>query len=137
MITDENKLIIYGKGEIPNYTKYELPEWNTYKDQIITIEIKEGIIEIGDYSMKGLTKVTEITISKTVERIGMNVFEDCKSLSTINVKSENEYFISIEGILFNHDKSELIQYPIGNSKNKLYNTRRNRNNKNRIINKLL
>jgi hypothetical protein len=63
MITDENKLIIYGKGEIPNYTKDELPEWNKYKDQIITIEIKEGITEIGDNSMKGLTKVTEITIS--------------------------------------------------------------------------
>ena len=66
--------------------------------------------------MKGLTKVTEITISKTIERIGMNVFEDCRSLSTINVNSENEYFISIEEVLFNHDKSELIQYPIGNQR---------------------
>ena len=116
MINDEGKLIIYGKGEIPNYTKYELPEWNKYKDQITRIEIKEGITEIGDYSMKGLSKVTEITISKTIERIGMYVFEDCISLIVINVNSENEYLISNEGILFNKDKSELIQYPIGNQR---------------------
>ena len=67
----------------------------------------------------------------------MNVFEDCRSLSTINVNSENEYFISNEGVLYNHDKTELIQYPIGNSKNMLYNSKRNINNQNRIINKLL
>ena len=30
--------------------------------------------------------------------------------------SENEYLISNEGILFNKDKTELIQYPIGNSR---------------------
>ena len=41
----------------------------------------------------------------------MYVFEDCISLIVINVNSENEYLISNEGILFNKDKSELIQYP--------------------------
>ena len=46
----------------------------------------------------------------------MNVFEDCNSLSLFNVNSENEYLISNEGILFNKNKSELIQYPIGNQR---------------------
>ena len=46
----------------------------------------------------------------------MNVFEVCTSLIAINVNSENEYLISNEGILFNKDKTELIQYPIGNSR---------------------
>ena len=66
--------------------------------------------------MKGLSKVTEIIISKTIERIEMNVFEVCTSLIAINVNSENEYLISNEGILFNKDKTELIQYPIGNER---------------------
>ena len=46
----------------------------------------------------------------------MNVFEDCISLIVINVNSENEYLISNEGILFNKDKTELIQYPIRNQR---------------------
>ena len=46
----------------------------------------------------------------------MYVFEDCISLIVINLNSENEYLISNEGILFNKDKTELIQYPIGNSR---------------------
>ena len=85
-------------------------------NEITSIKIKERITEIGDYNMKGLTKVTEVIISKTVERIGMNVFEECTSLSSINVNSENEYLISNEGVLFNHNKSELIHYSIGNQR---------------------
>ena len=46
----------------------------------------------------------------------MNVFEDCTSLSSINVNSQSEYLISNNGVLFNHDKTELIQYPIGNQR---------------------
>ena len=74
-------------------------------NEITTIEIKEEITKIGDYSMKGLSKVTEIIINKIVERIGMNVFEVCISLIVINVNSENEYLISNEGILFNQNQS--------------------------------
>ena len=106
VVKNESGIICYDNKKIESY--YSI------SNEITSIKIKEGITEIGDYSMKGLTKVTEITISKTVERIGMNLFEDSISLSSINVNSENEYLISNEGILFNTDKTELIQYPIGN-----------------------
>ena len=116
---------VYSKNEsgIISYDDRKTESYYSMSNEMTTIEIKEGITKIGDYSMKGLSKVTEITNNKTIERIGMNVFEDCISLSSINVDSENEYLISNEGILFNKDKTELIQYPIRKSKNKLYNTR--------------
>ena len=108
--------VVKNESRIFSYDDRKTESYYSMLNEITTIEIKEEITKIGDYSMKGLSKVTEITISKTVERIGMNVFEDCISLIVINVNSENEYLISNEGILFNKDKTELIQYPIGNSR---------------------
>ena len=108
--------VVKNESRIFSYDDRKTESYYSMLNEITTIEIKEEITKIGDYSMKGLTKVTEIIINKTIERIGMNVFEDCISLIVINVNSENEYLISNEGILFNKDKTELIQYPIGNSR---------------------
>ena len=108
--------VVKNESRIFSYDDRKTESYYSMLNEITTIEIKEGITKIGDYSMKGLSKVTEIIINKTIERIGMNVFEDCISLIVINVNSENEYLISNEGILFNKDKTELIQYPIGNSR---------------------
>ena len=108
--------VVKNESRIFSYDDRKTESYYSMLNEITTIEIKEEITEIGDYSMKGLSKVTEIIINKTIERIGMNVFEDCNSLSLFNVNSENEYLISNEGILFNQNKSELIQYPIGNQR---------------------
>ena len=42
-------------------------------------------------------------------------FSECEKLSAINVSSGNNNYISIDGVLFNKDKTELIQYPAGKS----------------------
>ena len=108
--------VVKNESRIFSYDDRKTESYYSMLNEITTIEIEEEITKIGDYSMKGLSKVTEITINETIERIGMNVFEVCTSLIAINVNSENEYLISNEGILFNTDKTELIQYPIGNSR---------------------
>ena len=58
----------------------------------------------------------EIQLPKSLEKIDFKkVFENCEEIK-IEIEDENEYLISNEGILFNKDKTELIQYPIGNSR---------------------
>ena len=110
--------VVKNESGIISYDDRKTESYYSMLNEITLIEINEEITKIGDYNMKGLSKVTEIIISETVERIGMNVFEICTSLIVINVNSENEYLISNEGILFNQDKTELIQYPIGNQRTK-------------------
>ena len=80
--------IVYSKNEsgIISYDDRKTESYYSMLNEITTIEIKEEITKIGDYSMKGLSKVTEIIINKIVERIGMYVFEDCISLIATKVK---------------------------------------------------
>ena len=86
--------VVKNESRIFSYDDRKTESYYSMLNEITTIEIKEEITKIGYYSMKGLSKVTEIIINKTIERIGMNVFEDCISLIAINVNSENEYLIS-------------------------------------------
>ncbi len=57
--------------------------------------------------------LTEITIPCDVEEITSNPFFRASSLEVINVASENEYFCSVDGVLFSEDKTEMICYPEG------------------------
>ena len=44
-------------------------------------------------------------------------FSDCDNLVSITVNSNNPYFVNDEyGVLYNKDKTILIQYPIGNAR---------------------
>lgn len=56
------------------------------------------------------TSITSITIPASVENIYCT-FAYCLSLESIEVDDANPYFSAVDGILFNKDKTELIQYP--------------------------
>ena len=80
----------------------------------VTFVSNSKLTTINDYAFRNCINLKQIQLPKSLEKIDFkNVFEDCISLIVINVNSENEYLISNEGILFNKDKTELIQYPIG------------------------
>ncbi len=57
--------------------------------------------------------LTAITIPDSVTGIGNDAFSYCESLTSINVNENNKNYCSVDGILFNKDKTALIQYPQG------------------------
>ena len=57
--------------------------------------------------------IISIDIPSSVTSIGDRAFTCCTSLTAINVDSGNTDYISIDGVLFNYDITELIQYPSG------------------------
>lgn len=72
------------------------------------------------------TSLKEITIPESVtelcdteQLIGDSPFVNCTSLISINVSTNNNYYCSENGVLFNKDKTKLIQYPVGKT-NKQY-----------------
>lgn len=77
----------------------------------ITIPDSVTSIEYGAFSY--CNSLMSITIPESVTSIGSGAFSDCKSLILINVSENNSYYSSENGILFNKDKTELIQYPSG------------------------
>ncbi|MCD8023056.1 MAG: leucine-rich repeat protein [Lachnospiraceae bacterium] len=55
--------------------------------------------------------LTSITIPASVTSITDAAFSDCPALASITVASDNPKYCSVDGVLFNKDKSELILYP--------------------------
>ena len=56
---------------------------------------------------------TSYTIPSSVETIRNGAFINCYNLQSIEVDLTNNNFSSDDGILFNKNEIEIIQYPIG------------------------
>ena len=54
-----------------------------------------------------------VDIHRRVEGLYGNTFEGSNKLKTINVDDANPYFSSVEGVVFNKDKTTIICYPEG------------------------
>ena len=58
--------------------------------------------------------IESFTIPAGITEIGDFAFGGCPNLKAINVEADNSNYCSVDGVLFNKDKTALMQYPIGN-----------------------
>lgn len=79
-------------------------------ESITAFALPEGVTAIGDNAFSG-AGLAEITIPASVTSIGDTVFGYNSSLSAIHVAQGNSSYASEGGVLFNADKTLLIQYP--------------------------
>ena len=135
-----NTLTISGTGAM-YYYKYnnDNAPWYGYREDILTLKIESGVTKIGEYAFyycESLTSVeipdsvttigrsafsycsslTSVEVPSSVTKIEFVVFSNCSSLTNINVASDNLNYSSKDGVLFDKNKLELIQYPIGNQR---------------------
>ena len=75
------------------------------------IIIGNNVISVGDYAFYNCSNLTCVTIPNSVVSVGNEVFSNCSKLTSINVSENNQNYTSIAGVLFNKDKTKLIQYP--------------------------
>ena len=71
--------------------------------------IPSGVTDIALYAFGSCFNLTSVAIPESVT-IGVS-FEFCTSLTAIEVASGNPYYSSLDGVLFNKSKTELILYP--------------------------
>ena len=73
------------------------------------LDIKEGTIYVNDALLENSdANFKSINIPASVKEIEVNYL---KNLAEINVSPDNEYFSSIDGVLYNKDQTCLILYP--------------------------
>ena len=85
-------------------------------DSLTSITIPEGVTSIGGSTFYGCNSLTSITLSSTLTSIESSALRNCSSLTSIEVNPANTNYSSQDGVLFNKDKTTLIQYAIGNTR---------------------
>lgn len=74
-----------------------------------TLGILDGCLGTG--AIIGAMKLETLFIPKTVRMIPDNIFRRCDELISINVDENNEHYTSVDGILYNKSKTELLKVP--------------------------
>ena len=80
---------------------------------LTSVTIPESVTSVGDWAFSGCNSLTSVTIPSSVINIGVATFGSCYSLTDIIVASENEHYKAVDGILYNSDLTELVQFPAG------------------------
>ncbi|MGN0522316.1 MAG: leucine-rich repeat domain-containing protein, partial [Eubacterium sp.] len=87
-----------------------------YCTSLMNVTIGDSVTSISDWAFYYCTSLTNITIPDSVTSIGYCAFYYCTSLTDIIVDSANANYSSQDGVLFDKNKTTLIQYPIGNER---------------------
>ncbi len=75
------------------------------------INIPASVTEIDIAAFGSCTSLTSIDIPANVTNIVEYAFDGCKNLASINVDDKNRTYASVDGVLYNKEKTILIQAP--------------------------
>lgn len=111
-------LIEYDYNEEYGYAK--VIKYNGHGDVVIPDEVNGyPITTIWNDVFAYSEDITSIEFGKNVDFFSPNIFKDCVNLENIYVSENNEFFNSVDGILFSEDGKSIVRYPNGR-KNKSY-----------------
>lgn len=84
-----------------------------YCTGLTKIEIPGSVTSIDEWAFFNCTGLTSIEIPGSLTSIGDYAFLGCSGLTAINVDINNPNYSSIDGVLFNRDKTILLRCPEG------------------------
>ena len=111
-------------------------------NQLETVEFPQGLVSIGNYAFNYCNNLDEIELPGSLQSIGMYAFAGCRIMTEISIPAgvetigercfadnyatafivdpENAAYASDDnGILYNKEKTTLIQYPLNNPRTAL------------------
>lgn len=84
--------------------------------KLTTLTLEEGIKEIGDIAFADCSSLRSILLPASLEKLGdVGTFDRCNVLTSIGVAAGNNCFASVQGVLYNKDKTVVIRHPQGKS----------------------
>ena len=80
--------------------------WSGIKIQ--RISLPDSVTSLGTETFNNLKNLLEVNIPVNITELDLNVFKGCNNLKKINIAEKNTKFSSDYGVLFNKDKTNLI-----------------------------
>jgi hypothetical protein len=102
---------ITGSNAIPASVTSILGSAFAYCFGLSGVTIPGGITNIGPQAFYGCSSLTGIAVGPNVINIGSQAFAACSSLAAITVDAKNLFYRSVNGVLFDHSQSTLLQAP--------------------------
>jgi len=112
-LNDDGTLVVKGAGAMEDcyYNRNFVPcPWRSFRDSITGLVIEEGVTHIGAEAFASFSRLKSVTIPSSVISIGHRAFA---GMTSIVVTENNVHYSSEDGVLFNKDKTTLLQYPLG------------------------
>ena len=82
-------------------------------EQLDTLLIPDGVQKIGEYAFYNCKAITNVQLGERLKYIGSAAFSGCKNLTYIAIDPYNEYFCSVNGILYDKDCTHIVSAPGG------------------------
>ena len=109
-LDSDGTLTISGTGNMADYPKYSEVPWINYRSDVKKLIIEDGVTSIGENTGYVLTFTTSIYIGKDVKSISGRARDalDSARLETITVSEDNEYYKTVDNVLFSKDGKDLL-----------------------------
>ncbi len=76
------------------------------------IVFPDSVKTIGDYVLESLWNLETVTFGSGIRNLKAEMFYYLSNLKSITVSENNEYFTTIDGVLFDKDVTKVIAYPV-------------------------
>lgn len=86
-----------------------LIKWSPVGDAVLP----SNVTHIDAHAFEGANQMTSLTLNDKVEKVSYPAFLYCNSLVKFEVPATNQYFTSVDGVLYSKDRTTLVSYPNG------------------------
>ncbi len=86
---------------------------------LTVVDYPESLKEIDNFAFSNCDSLQDVTLGKNLTKLGYGVYAGCDALSDIQVQRDNPAFSDEGGILYNKDKTAVIQALAGSDFSKL------------------
>lgn len=80
---------------------------------LMELMLGDHLEEVGSYAFARCSSLSFMSLPAQTTRLGVSPFHDCTMLLEIEVDPNNPCYSSIDGVLYNKEQTQLIQYPAG------------------------
>lgn len=85
--------------------------------KLTSVTIPSGVTSIRGYAFRGCSSLTIVTIPSSVTSLGGSAFDYTTNLTSITVDPLNTRYSSLDGVLFDKNRTTLLQCPGGKAGN--------------------